>query len=65
MRQSRLDGRLVITPEIDLSVYTCRAVIDWIWVEFETRAANLLDAGSLSGSRPMRSTLTRRWRGSA
>lgn len=36
MRQPRFDGRQLIAPEIDLSAYTCRAVIDWVWLEFET-----------------------------
>jgi len=28
--QPRFDGRLVLTPEINLSLYTCRAEIDWV-----------------------------------
>ncbi len=48
MKQPRLDGRLVLTPEIDLSRYTCRAVIDWVWLEFETQAPKPTQSIALS-----------------
>lgn len=34
--QSRFDGRLLVTPDLDLKRYTCRAAIDWLWLEFGT-----------------------------
>ena len=33
--QSRFSSRLVAKPKVDTSKYTCRSVIDWIWMEFE------------------------------
>ena len=32
--QARLRGSVALTPDIDLSAYTCRAVIDWVEVMF-------------------------------
>jgi len=34
--QRRLDGRWLLQPDIDLSKFTCRAVIDWVEINFET-----------------------------
>lgn len=35
-KQKRFNGRWVLVPRIDLKAYKCRAVIDWIDVEFTT-----------------------------
>lgn len=33
--QARLASRTTLTPQIDLGAYQCRAVVDWIDIEFE------------------------------
>lgn len=38
-KQARLKDRYGLVPEIDLSVYTCRAVIDWLDLRIRTAAA--------------------------
>ena len=35
LAQARLTGRRVLTPALDLSSYTCRAVLDWTTIEVE------------------------------
>jgi hypothetical protein len=38
--QARLDGRLLLTPDIDLNNYRTRAVLDWLELGFETKVSN-------------------------
>ena len=33
--QARFADRLVAKPRVDIGKYTCKAVIDWVWMEFE------------------------------
>jgi len=36
MKQARFQNRIALRPQIDLSDYTCRAVIDWVDIRFRT-----------------------------
>lgn len=36
MKQARFQSRIALQPQIDLSDYTCRAVLDWVDIRFRT-----------------------------
>lgn len=35
-KQPRFENRVVLQPQIDLKAYTCRAVVDWVDIQFRT-----------------------------
>lgn len=35
-KQARFQNRIALQPQIDLKAYTCRAVIDWVDIRFQT-----------------------------
>jgi hypothetical protein len=56
--QRRLNGRWLLQPDIDLSKFTCRAVVDWLEIHFSTVSPTRLQelrrlmASSFGGTKP-------------